>query len=202
MLGKVHTPQTNEAEHFVLKVFEKLNFINLKEDKLITRPRIFVPDFILQYKNQKYCLEVKLNFVISFLSKTITNFSHLLKQNDYYGIIVILDKVPQDFKDLIKEDYNITIYDISNILYLIGDNEELQNDLKKVISFSLNDIIPERVDFNKTIESLPKTKTNYILELENIKEGKEGASEYETLLEKIIKEIFFNFGFYKMRSKI
>ncbi len=194
MIGKIINNKSIEAENFVACLFEKLGFINLADNELIVRPRIFLPDFVFKYKEKKYCIEVKVLFSASILGKSIEKFYELLKKTEYYGVFVILDKVPIQYKKLIKEKYDIDIYDISNILYLIYGDRELQKKLNNIIDFSLDGITPQEINIEtntyKVNSKTIRKEINYIEKLSEIEEGKEDAKKYEKLLEEIIKDIF------------
>ena len=194
MIGKVITNKSIKAESFVACLFEKLGFTNLVDDELITKPRIFIPDFVFKYEETKYCIEVRAFFSASILGKIIEEFYQLLKQTKFCGIFVILDKVPIQYKTLVKEKYNIDIYDISNILYIIYGDKDLQQELNNIIDFSLDGITPQETNIkantNKVYSTAKEKNINYIEKLSNIKEGRRDAKKYEKLLEEIIKDIF------------
>ena len=134
------------------------------------------------------------------ISEFLENFYEFIKSEDVSGILVILDKVPSKYKKMVKEKYDIIIYDISNILYLIYDDENLQKDLNGLIGFSLDNVIPEetsikldsnKIKYKERYKERYKRK-NYIEELSDIEEGADKSKEYEVLIEKIIKDIFSN----------
>lgn len=180
-------------EEFIKKVFKNIDgvhLINLDEKINCT---IYHPDFMFEFKNEKYCVEVKSKFSPNLFGRILENFNLFIKRENYHGIIVIVDKISDSYKDIIKKQYNIEVYDISNILYLIYDNIVLQKELNKLIEFSLDEITPREVNISYTKKSsAKKEKKDYLEKLEIIESGKEDAKEYEKLLEKIIKDIFSN----------
>ncbi len=133
-----------------------INFVNLEDDELIRRPRIYLPDFVFEFEKNKYCVVVKIQFSVYFLGHILEYFYKLLKKEKKFGIIVILDKVPKEYKRLIKEEYNVEIYDVSNILYLIHDDENLQNEFNSVIDFPLDSITQQEVDIKINAKKLLK----------------------------------------------
>lgn len=148
---------------------------------------------MFEFKNEKYCVEVKRKFSPNLFGRILENFNLFIKRENYHGIIVIVDKISDSYKDIIKKQYNIEIYDISNILYLIYDNIVLQRELNQLIEFSLDEITPREVNISYTKKSgAKKEKEDYLEKLEIIESGKEDAKEYEKILEKIIKDIFSN----------
>ena len=181
---------------FIKSVFEKLGMIDITNENPITQYYKYVPDFIFMFEGKRYCIEIKTKFSSNLLGKVLENFYEFIKSENVSGILVILDKVPSKYKKIVKEKYDIIIYDISNILYLIYDDENLQKDLNGLIGFSLDNVIPEetsiKLDSNKIKYKERYKRKNYIEELSDIEEGADKSKEYEVLLEKIIKDIFSN----------
>ena len=184
------------GEMFIKSVFEKMGMVDITNENLTIQHYKYVPDFIFMFEGKRYCIEVKTKFSNNLLGKILENFHEFIKSENISGILVILDKVPSKYKKMVKEKYDISIYDISNILYLIYDDENLQKDLNGLIGFSLDNVIPEetsiKLDSNKIKYKERYKRKNYIEELTDIEEGANKSKEYEALLEKIIKDIFSN----------
>lgn len=184
------------GEMFIKSVFEKLGMVDITHESPIIQHYKYVPDFIFMFEEKRYCIEVKTKFSNNLLGKILENFHEFIKSEKISGILVVLDKVPSKYKKMVKEKYDINIYDISNILYLIYDDENLQRDLNGLIGFSLDNVIPEetsiKLDSNKIKYKGKYERKNYIEELNKIEEGRNKSKEYEVLLEKIIKNIFSN----------
>lgn len=188
-----------ESEIFVKNMFEKVKGIR----KISTISRRCIGDVAFKYKDINYFVEVKLHFSTYIFSRTLKNMQLQLEKNNANAIVVVLDKVPDSYKSLSLKNYNIKIFDISNILYMIYDDYELQNQLNSLISFSLDGIIPEKPVIDFTIESKGEIKEknykktediyeNYKNDLRSIISGRQDAKEYENILEKIIKDVFAN----------
>lgn len=184
------------CEKFVKKVFKKVEGIIFLDNNFSKNSMKYIPDFMFELDGKKYCVEVKLKFSPSFFGKSIEKFNNFLNEEKISGIIVVLDKISGQYKDLVKKNYNIEIYDISNILYLMYDDEVLLKELKGIINFSLDNIIPQKsnieMNLKKSIASKKDKNFDYIKLLAEIKDGTEDAKNYEKLLEKIIKDIFSN----------
>lgn len=184
------------GEMFIKNVFEKLGMADITHENSIIQHHKYVPDFIFMFEEKRYCIEVKAKFSNNLLGKILENFHEFIKLENISGILVILDKVPSKYKKMVKEKYDISIWDISNILYLIYDDENLQKVLNGLIGFSLDNVIPEetsiKLDGNKIKYKEKYKRKNYIEELNDIEEGTDKSKEYEALLEKIIKDIFSN----------
>lgn len=184
------------GEMFIKCVFEKMGMVDITHENPIIQHYKYAPDFIFVLEGKRYCIEVKIKFSNNLLGKILENFHEFIKSENISGILVILDKVPGKYKKMVKEKYGISIYDISNILYLIYDDENLQKDLNGLIGFSLDNVIPEetsiKLDSNKIKYKEKYKRKNYIEELSDIEEGTDKSKEYEVLIEKIVKDIFSN----------
>ena len=184
------------GEMFIKCVFEKLGMVDITHENPIIQHYKYAPDFIFVLEGKRYCIEVKIKFSNNLLGKILENFHEFIKSENISGILVILDKVAGEYKKMVKEKYGISIYDISNILYLIYDDENLQKDLNGLIGFSLDNVIPEetsiKLDSNKIKYKEKYKRKNYIEELSDIEEGADKSKEYEVLIEKIVKDIFSN----------
>lgn len=199
MLGKIKYEEYNVCvvtEEFVKCMFERLGFIQLKDDDLLKKPKIYIPDLLFEFKGKKYCIEVRKDFqpTPNLLTRIPEQFYELIEKENVYGIIVILDKVPSEYKTLVRRNYNVDIYDISNVLYLIYGYDDLQKKLNRIINFSLEGIIPKETNIEMNNQKVKiKTKNdNYVEQLNKIKEGQQDSKQYEELIEKIIKDIFSN----------
>lgn len=184
------------SEKFVKSVFEKVGMVDVTDSQYVKPLGGYRPDFIFLYKEKKYCIEVKKNFSNNLWGKILEKFNEFIKSQDFIGILVILDKVPDKYKKIVEKKYNIKIYDISNILYMIFDDEILQKKLNGLINFSLDNIIPEKTSIevkDYTITYREKNEVEkYIAELNELAEGTVKAKDYERLMEKILKNIFSN----------
>lgn len=133
-----------------------------------------------------------------FINKPINNYSFL----------IIFGTVNKEQKDYFLKD-NIVIIDISNILYLIKDRQELIWSLKDILPFSIVDVIPEKIQLDKYInyKKMQKNSNSNILEdeliqgIKSIEKGIEGAREFEIVGEKVIKFLFGDY-IYDWKSQI
>lgn len=184
------------SEEFVIKVFKQIENVEIDETyDYISNIRMHIGDFSFNLNNKKYIVEVKTKFSSALLSRTLKYMEDNLSNTN--GIIVVLDKIPERYKNSILNQYeNLKIWDISNILYLIYDDENMQKELNNIIDFSLDNVIPQKPIFEfepkKKKVHIEKQKKDYIKLLLDIKGGRSQAKEYERLLEEIIKELFSN----------
>ena len=109
------------------------------------------------------------------------------------SILVTCTKINDKFKDYILDQFNIQILDISNLLYMIQNNNVLYNRLLSIIDFSINDIIPQKPNieihfFNIDINFENKFENK----IYNIKPCKEEAYLYSNTCIDILKYLFID----------
>ena len=174
-------------------------------------------DFVLQSNNNLDIL-VEVKEVKNNSKNTIISAANQLKyyrsiypkeKLNKYSFIIILGSVEKAQKNYFKKE-NIIIIDISNIIYLIGNNQDLEEQLKNMLPFSIIDIIPQKIDLKKYInhveefsekETPIKIEDEYINNIKNIKKGQEGSREFEIIGEKVIKFLFGDY-IYDWKSQI
>lgn len=190
-----------QAETFVEEIFKYLK-IEYKRDFNIENKRI---DFILTSKNNLDIL-IEVKEVKNDSKNSIDNAVNQLKNYrliypkerlNKYSFVIILGSISKQQKNYYKKE-NIIIIDIANIMYLIKDNQDLMEQLKDFLPFSIIDIIPEKIDLEKYINYIEKSnkeipikiEDEYIKQIKNIKRGYEGSKQFEIIGEKVIKFLF------------
>lgn len=106
-------------------------------------------------------------------------------------VLVTAFEVKEKEKCIYKEKYpELEIIDISNLLYVVKDTDELKYELISMFPFSVEDISPKKsfidIDFlhhNDYTESLIK-------ELNSCQSGKKSFSVYEDICCKILRLLF------------
>ena len=205
-----------QFEEFIEKFLTHYNFNEIiKEYNVKDQNKSVRIDFLLKKNKQKIIVEVK-GYYSRFIERSILNqaieqilYYNRLVRNTLKGKIINILFVPCQIPALEKMKYfndkNVLILDIANILYLIGDDVELQNELLKCISYDftnieveeplLNDIFIERKNEKGVNNETPKIieeATEYIQKLGEIKPGKTDNSDkkYEKLCYDIINFLF------------
>ncbi len=190
-----------QVDDFVEKMFQHLS-IEYEKELQVKNKRI---DFALRGTNNLDILvevkEVKNNSkdtIISAVSQ-LKNYREIYPKEklNKYSFIIIFGSVDEQQKDYFKKD-NIIIIDISNIMYLIKNNQDLEEQLKNILTFSIIDFVPQKIDLEKYMNYVENSKKEesiniedkYISEIKNIKKGKEGSREFEKRGEKILKYLF------------
>lgn len=107
--------------------------------------------------------------------------------------IIVANIVREEIKSRIKKDYNISVWDVENILWMLEDYPSLITDFKALLSFNSFNIIPKvpnHAFFGTNEPKLICEKIDFQERLRNVKAGKEEAREYEILCTEIIKFLF------------
>lgn len=208
-----------QTEEFVGEMFNYLN-IEYERDVSIQDKRI---DYIIKGTNNLDTLvevkEIKNNYrdaIISAIDQ-MKDYRNIYpkEQMNKYSFVIIMGSVNQEQKDYFAKQ-NIIIIDISNILYLIKDNQDLISSLKDILPFSIVDIVPKKIQLEKYINYVKESKTQkkhlpeekllriedkYINQLKNITKGIEGSREFEIVGEKILKYLFGDY-LYDWKSQV
>ena len=151
-----------EIDDFVEKMFQYLN-IEYKKELQVKDKKI---DFVLKSSNDLDTLveikEVKnnsINTVISAVNQLKYYREIYPKEKlNKYSFVIIFGSIDKQQKDYFKKD-NIIIIDIANIIYLIKDNQDLMEQLKNLLTFSIIDFVPQKIDLEKYMNYVEKPKT-------------------------------------------
>ena len=199
------------AEKFCSKMFQALNFSFTPKVKLENSR--YRADFILEVDSGSILVEVKTyrdkhasrNILENAVGRLNEYRQEIFKGNNYikHYCLILFCAVDEQYKKDIYEQYQITIWDIANILHICRDNQELINELAKFIYYPIADISPEKPigwypeglkDSNSS--ALQKVELLNHLELEmglkSCERGKGASIEYEAICHNIIKFLFEN----------
>ena len=144
---------------------------------------------LLQKKEEEiYCIGVKFSRISE---ETIKKVYGYINGTDVIPVLVTAFEVKEKEKCIYKEKYlELEIIDISNLLYVVKDTDELKYELISMFPFSVEDISPKKsfidIDFlhhNDYTESLIK-------ELNSCQSGKKSFSVYENVCFNILESLF------------
>jgi hypothetical protein len=195
----------SQSENFVSKIFEHLGirYINNVEaskdsfyDYLINdKEEARIPVEVKSYKSYIDVPDAQIQLVAEKLKK----YSVLdIDQNiSIYSMLIVFNKVSYKTKREMRKQ-NILLLDISNILYLIKDEERLIKELKEFLPYSIIDVIPEGINLKKyinmssSISRFDSTSEEYelIRRIETLQSGNLTSQEFEQIGEDIVKLIF------------
>ena len=201
------TPDTYPVaiEGFCRQLFELFGgeFISKDrvENKIITRNM----NLSFQMKEKMIAVECKsyrdrnvAELRIQPALERIKHFRDRVNCDEY--VVILFGETSGIDKKAIYDKYRITIWDVANLLYYIGDNLQLQTQLAMLVYFSLSDIVPlESVgwqpevvgEYKNKSEMSPLEKIASLKDmLEHCPAGKKHFREYEEICESIIRELF------------
>lgn len=157
-------------------------------------------DFIIQKNDKRTYFELKIftDKAISEgkLSKICINIESSIK--DQFVLVignVIDDKIKKHYED----QYNIMIWDISNLLYLFSEFPEIKSEFVSLLNYTIGDIEEKQPNTNMFDDFFLNRKenfinnieeNNFIKRLDQIKPGKDEFGKYETLCTEIMKYLF------------
>lgn len=110
-------------------------------------------------------------------------------------VIICANHIEEDLKHRCKNEYNITVVDIKNIIFMIRNNEYLINKLKLLLEYSIVDIIEAKpsIPFSISESKIQKEDIDIneiIRKLEEIKTGREHFANYEIVCCDILEYLF------------
>lgn len=195
----------NEDENFFRKrevykglQFEEIfvSFLNQKGiyNELKTEENIYI-DFRYKTKSNIYNFEFRIynkNLGLkSKISKVCENLFNKEDDKQTINILVIGNIVEEHIKTIIKEQYNVIIWDVENILWLLEEFPTLKSDFIALLSYSVSEIVPKNPEldiFNHDVKSIVKVDLQE--QLRRIEPGKEEATKYEQLCVDIVRYLF------------
>jgi len=201
-------------ENFIEKLLLDLNIGSIERDvALQSKARIFRADFIINNINKKIIIETK-SYRSEFIQDPIIN--QAVEQLEFYReiwkqakeeeidcVLILSCKISDEIKHNYYKERGVLIVDISNLIYLSQEHDELRKTLIESIQYNLNDILPKppltskifemksKKNINETVEIVDKA-TNFIKKLENMNYGRQNKSDkkYEKLCIDIIDFLF------------
>lgn len=194
-------------EDFVCTMFQTFGFEVEREVKL---GRSFM-DFVIYFcKNEvcnKYYCEIKYSHNVELSSKILDSALNTLLSysNDNGNLLLITNSLCSSALREFATKKGIDIIDLSNLLYLLKDNNKLYSQFLSLLDFSVSDIIPTPpkldINFNEDIfinfMRFGNEKNGKIKELKewknkfnNHKSNSKSFVEYENLCTSALKLLF------------
>lgn len=181
---------------------------SIKQDRVILRP-----DFVIKKENEKKIIEVK-EYRSEFVSNTILNgaveqvkryrkaWIDAYKEN-IQSVLIVSCQVSDELKENYCRESNVIIIDISNLIYLLQDNDKMMTLLMESVQYNINMISPKKILDIYSLQLKEESKTEkissqnseaieLIKRLEKMPYGKENNNDkkYEKLCTDIIKYLF------------
>ena len=179
-----------QIQEVIKEIFEYLSY-NIVEEEPKDTDKFY--NMLVEKQENRYSVIIKNKMTNNQLSKLV-NINHEEIAKTYKPLLIVLDDIKGESKQILKQKYNIEILDISNIIYLIHDNEELMNKLRGIIDYSLSGIEGSKPDIEfkkKQIGgNIKKDAKYYIDNLKSIKTGREECYKYQEFCENLIKDMY------------
>lgn len=161
-------------------------------------------DFKCYFDNRVYLFEIKyysgnigVRFNLIETSKKLAAYAEKKNHNSEELVIICANNTDDEIKKDIMEKWNIHIVDIGNLLYLVQYDEALNNKLRALLEFSVQDISLDRPSIPANlIDSLSKEislANEYSDKLIKLKSGKRDFANYENLCIEILKYLFSDY---------
>lgn len=151
-------------------------------------------DFVIEKNNEKIYFELKFYTNKDISSQKILRICeqlHTRACSDGRIVLVFGNKIEEQLKPIIKERYNVEIWDIGNILYLFQDFPEILNEFIALLNYTINDIEIKEPIFNFITEDAKDFEQDDLgTRLDSILPGKDQASKYEETCVEILKLVF------------
>ncbi len=206
------------TEHYFVEKFTNslLEYCDYK--KIEIEPRGFSragrrirPDVVAEKGTKRFIFEIKYyrNKVVSYSDvkkalNQLKTYEFIMDDCKTKSVFVLVMPcvVSNEVKKVALEDYKIIVWDISNLLYLCGSNQELITMLARAVPFSIDDIkiqCPvESVVFSRDESELfeAEKEVSKVVKYQNMlkqcRPGQEDGSnrEYEEICTEIIKYLF------------
>ena len=181
---------SQKAEEFVEQRFLD-NGYTVKREMRVSKIGV---DFLAEKDEKKYIIEVKRGDLDSLKINYIANMlGECTKGTEYIPILVLFSRRSYMIKDRLVDNYNINVIDISNLLYLVSNNQKMKDKLINLLDFSTENIMEKELYFNIDLKQYKKcieSNYGYIDRLETITAGKKNAQQYEKFCVDILKYLF------------
>lgn len=181
---------SQKADEFVEQLFLDNGYTVQRE----IRVGRITTDIFAEKDEKKYVVEVKRGDLDTSKINGIANMlDECTKGTNYIPILVLFSRRSYMIKDRLVDNYNINVIDISNLLYLVSNNQKMKDRLINLLDFSTESIMEKELYFNIDLKQYKKcmeSNYGYIDRLETIIAGKKNAQQYEKFCVDILKYLF------------
>ena len=151
-------------------------------------------DFAIKKNGVTICFELKLyadRFVNNGNVLRICERLNTRINSEEKIVLVFGNELDEQIKHIVKEKYNIEIWDIENLLYLFQEFPEINNEFIALLNYTINDIEPKSPKFNIVNDNIEDISQNDLLvRLDRIIPGQAESSAYEHICVEILKYVF------------
>lgn len=189
----IRLKRMKKLEDFTLDLLKYIGLLNIDSSNIEKHnDSVMDADFILKKGNDKYAVWLKSSFDLD--TSKILRYIDLFKkmENDgFKNIIFVYDEISprviRSFKEI------TTMFDISNILYLIRNSKILTNKLMGILDYSISSIEPIKplIEF-EVDENIFFDDEDTELLLSSLPCGKNFFRDYQTFCVKTLKFLFLD----------
>lgn len=183
----------NSIERFTEKIFEYANIKQYtKLPKIQIENRICRPDYLIEKDNKKYLIEIKMSLDLDTtkINYYMNRFTELEKEG-YKNILIVYNNVRLDRRRRFEK--LATIFDISNILYIIRNNVILTNELMGILNYSIENIELKKPPIDIQIEYDKENKEeDRVKILQSIGTGNNYFKAYQDFCLENLKYLFLD----------
>jgi hypothetical protein len=175
-------------ENCVVKIFKEADFSIQQHVRNIGCQEDI--DIVAEKDSVKYCVEIKYSLVNNKAAERIINIA---KMDEMIPVLVVSEYVNIEKRACYREQFSkLILVDISNLLFVVKNNEELRNELISCLNYSVDSIEPKPIKGFMEINSLQHNAytKSLIKEMELCKTGRTMARSYEVLCHKLLENIF------------
>lgn len=176
---KIYIPEI-EFLKFIENLLKKADYdIQTQSDEI---------DVIAKKAGMTYAFEIKFSEIVP---RNIDKIYRRLNHNDWIPVIITVHEVSEEGKrEYINRYKNLRIIDISNLLYIVNEHEQLKNELLSILPFSVDNIFPKESFISLDILEHSDNTVGLLEELKFCESGKKGYRTYEEVCYSILKSLF------------
>ena len=165
-------------------------------------------DIYAEKEGKKFYIEVKAvrSRIISksSIANTMLVSDLMLLKNDEYFVLVVANMIPDLIKEYVRTKDRFLVIDISELLYLVQDNEELKYRLLSLVEFTTEDIeLKEPEEFLRMLDVVEDEILDSLIddnerikqllqEVNDWEQDKKTSVEYEKFCTRVLKILFSN----------
>lgn len=190
----VRNSQIDRAKYFEELLCRYISNKNLDFEREY-RENEYIWDFVINKQNERIYIETKfyasnvgIDGKVLIVCQKISGFSKYMAGT---YVLMVGNVVKDETKDKCLKEYNIFVWDVRNLLWIMDEFIDLKNEFVSLLSYTISDIEPKNPENN--FFELNVKKDNIVVELseklKKISPGKENFLQYEEVSTEILKYI-------------
>jgi len=194
-------------EEVVIEIFKKYNFKIIPSNENLD----YGYDIEASKDNKKFAIEIKVSRNITISASQIMHSVQKLvataKSTNHIPILVVANLIPKTLLEKLSIEKSLILIDIKKLLFLVENDKELKSKLLEVLSYSTDEIIPEKPeDFysfaTQIFENNVEIGKMLLVKISEWRSKEHSSGEYENLCVEILKYLFGDeLGLWKTQEK-